>query len=182
MVHAIATALALAALALWLGATVLGQLETPLARQLRRRDVLGLVPDWRFFAPRPVRFDYHLLYRDRCRDGACTAWTELYPPAPRPWWSMLWHPAQRYRTPIEQAAIQLLRLQPQLDRQALEHTAAHVLLWQAVIGIPRTGGAGGNRASVATQFLITASYGADQRVEPRLRFESTMRALRPDRA
>ena len=36
-----------------------------------------LSPNWNFFSPRPGRWDFHLLYRDKLADGSTTEWTQV---------------------------------------------------------------------------------------------------------
>ena len=52
-----------AVFAVWAVLSAVAQIRRPLVRRLRRFDVLGLVPAWNFFAPRPIVSDYFLSYR-----------------------------------------------------------------------------------------------------------------------
>ncbi len=74
--------------ALWLGATIGVSVERwfgPNTERLTR--LLGpvryVIPNWNFFAPRPVRWDYHLVYRDQRADGSLTEWSEVTEISPR---------------------------------------------------------------------------------------------------
>jgi len=62
-----------AILAIWLLLTVLRQL-TP--ESWWRFDLFSLVPRWTFFAPKPIRHDYLVLYRDTGADGTPGPWRD----------------------------------------------------------------------------------------------------------
>ncbi|NUR71718.1 MAG: hypothetical protein HOU81_12925 [Hamadaea sp.] len=49
--------------ALWAAASAISQIRRPGVRRLRRFDVLGLVPVWNLFGPRPIVSDYFVSYR-----------------------------------------------------------------------------------------------------------------------
>ncbi len=78
---------------------------------IRARDVLRLIPQWRFFAPVPSTSDYFVLYRDIFPNGAFTDWTELRS-VPRHWWNGFLFPAKRERKSELDAAMQLARMDP----------------------------------------------------------------------
>src|SRR5438876_11504878 len=84
-----------AALAVWFLLTVVCQFSGSWTDWLRRFDVVGLIPSWRFFAPVPATGDFHLLYRDRLPDGSLSQWKELYFSETYRWWHMVWNPNRR---------------------------------------------------------------------------------------
>ena len=43
--------------------TVIVQNEGPKKEKLKKLDMLNIVPNYKFFCPKPVRYDYHLYYR-----------------------------------------------------------------------------------------------------------------------
>lgn len=93
----VADGIPIALLALWLILSVAAQVESsPLARQLRRFDLFGLLPNWSLFAPRPSVSDYYVLWRPLSPAGEPQGrWIEL-PAAPRnPWFGGLWNPRRR---------------------------------------------------------------------------------------
>jgi len=63
----------------------------------RRLDPLILCPDYRFFAPHPGVYDYHLLVRTRGPDGVNSAWREAPIHASRRWFNFVWNPYRRER-------------------------------------------------------------------------------------
>src|SRR5579863_3705743 len=66
-------------LACWFLATILCQFrDTKLSTFIRGRlDLFAMIPLWTFFAPKPGKRDYHLLYRDRDEPGTLTEWQEM---------------------------------------------------------------------------------------------------------
>jgi hypothetical protein len=50
-------------LILWFAVSVIGQFNWRITRWLRGHDHFSLVPRWTFFAPRPGRTDYHLMFQ-----------------------------------------------------------------------------------------------------------------------
>jgi hypothetical protein len=62
---------------------------------VRRLDQLSLIPEWRFFAPRPGQHDLHLLYRDEYENGSSTEWTEIVLATKRRFWCAVWNPGKR---------------------------------------------------------------------------------------
>lgn len=62
---------------------------------IRNRDYLSLVPEWKFFAPRPGEHDFHLLYRDMDEEGKASSWHEVKIGNDRRWWNGMWNPSKR---------------------------------------------------------------------------------------
>lgn len=65
--------------------------------RLRKADRNGLVlPDWRFFAPDPIRYDFALLFRTGTGSDNVTEWQFAQPATcSRQWRHGLWYPEQR---------------------------------------------------------------------------------------
>jgi hypothetical protein len=61
-------------------------------RRIARRDVLGLLPCWSFFAPNPGRHDLHVVYRDRDDASNWGPWVELGAQQDPRWWRAVWNP------------------------------------------------------------------------------------------
>ncbi|WP_448586411.1 hypothetical protein [Thermaurantiacus sp.] len=60
-------------------------------------DLAGVLPVYRYFAPQPGRFDYHLLVRHEEARGRFTPWSEVDPDTPRRATDPLFNPARRIR-------------------------------------------------------------------------------------
>src|SRR3954451_23374556 len=141
----------IAVLAAWVGATA--ALQLPRSRVwLRGQPICVLIPEYRFFAPKPVEGDYHLLYRDLYADGTTTAWTEACVLEPRTLLHALFNPAKRERKALFDAVVQLQDLHPKEPR-AIAMTVPYLAVLNYVSHLPRTQG------PVYTQFSVMQSYG-----------------------
>jgi hypothetical protein len=72
---------------------------------------MQLLPSWSFFAPRPVKRDYVLLYRDRYDSGTLSAWREVLSEGSE--WTLtrtIWNPGSRPRKALSDAVRYLLKL------------------------------------------------------------------------
>src|SRR5205809_5017290 len=123
-------------LAAWLAATVALQLPRT-RRWLQERDVCALLPEYRFFAPRPAEGDLHLLFRDTYADGTVGRWTEICRLKPLRLSHALWNPDKRERKALFDCVVLLLRLRPPQPR-ALAVTTPYLLLLNHVSSFHRT--------------------------------------------
>lgn len=89
------------AFSVWLELSILRQCRRAPPAWLRKLDIFGLVPSWRFFSPVPMRCDYRLFFRDHLRAGGVYGWVEVTPYARRGGWSCLWNPNRRLRKAFE---------------------------------------------------------------------------------
>ena len=62
-------------------------------------DYLGLLPDFRFFAPRPASRDICLYVRGLPNSGEWSPWHAVYS-QPKRWWCFLWNPQHRPRKAV----------------------------------------------------------------------------------
>jgi hypothetical protein len=89
-------------------------------RALRAKDLVGLLPIWWVFAPRPIEHDRVVSYRDVLDDGRVSDWIDL-PPIPRPRLAPLWNPSKR----LDRAMVDLCA---GVSRAAVRGPARHVLV------------------------------------------------------
>lgn len=150
----------------WLGLAVLVYIPA-LQPWVRGFDVLGMIPEWRFFAPNPGREDCYLLYRDKLEDGSVTDWTELAPTVRRQYWHAFWNPRKRGNKALFDVVRSLMR---QIHNQApgIEVSIPYLTLLNHVSLQPRSD------SSAFTQFLLMRSAGD---MEPELAFMSGLHAL-----
>ncbi len=144
-------------LAAWTAATVVAAL--PPGRWLRRRDPLGLIPQWTFFAPNPGTHDYHLLWRDRLVGGLVTDWSEIeLPRGRRGPIAVLWNPEKRANKALLDLVSSLLQLSAAGDvgnrRLGLQISTPYLALLNHVMSQPAAA------ATEARQFLVVESPGA----------------------
>ena len=92
------TTLVAFALAMWLVLTVANQFEYARAKlgPILAHDVLGLIPVWTFFAPRPGTSDYRIFFRGKNARGESVPWAELELSEARKPWHFLWNPHKRH--------------------------------------------------------------------------------------
>lgn len=140
----------------WWIASVLAQLPSmlPLRKQLR-----GLLPYWYLFAPRPVRRDLHLLYRDRLPDGSMTEWAELPIRARRGPGVLLFNPEQRADY-AQFTSLRWLMRSTLAEGQVAERSLGYLMILRRVAALPHAA------LADATQFLVLLSKerGGEMRV------------------
>jgi hypothetical protein len=84
-------------LSAWLGLSAWRQSSHAPSHRILTWDVAGLLPVYRYFAPTPGRFDYHLLVRHEERPGSFSHWTEVDRDRPRNALNAAWNPPRRLR-------------------------------------------------------------------------------------
>lgn len=137
---------------------VAGQTQGQLVAWLRHWDLFELVPAWNFFAPRPGRFDYHLLFRDEVAAG-WTGWREVRLYGERCWFDCLWNRRRRLKKAVFDAtgAIQTEAGRGNADPRL---TIPYLLLLMVVSGLART------YPASRTQFLVMISTASTPEQEP----------------
>jgi hypothetical protein len=137
----------------WLVVTAVCQFTGPLARYLRRFDVLRLIPQWTFFAPRPATHDYWFLYRDQLPGGSMTRWHEIPCKHSHPLIAPVWNPPRRHNKALFDISSQLGLLARDMapNLAPLKITVPYLTLLNYISSLPR------NYYAVATQFLIMTS-------------------------
>ena len=160
----------------WLAASVLSQDPRRKFDKVRKWDPTGaLIPDWRFFAPRPGMHDHHLLVRNELPDGSYTPWQEYVQVEPRKWQHSFWYPGRRAEKVVIDSVGALTRLQPDLKEGGKENVQVSVpyltLLNYVTRQVPHH--ADGKRV----QFMIATSAGYDDSEEPTALFLSNTHPL-----
>jgi len=115
------TWLFLAALALWVGCSVLRFCNmydlSSRVQRFRRYDPFKLVPVGAFFGPEPPPTEFCLLVRDLLERGNFTDWTEVPSLRARRWWHAVWNPQKHLYKARSSAARRLLLVSQQWDGQ-----------------------------------------------------------------
>lgn len=164
-------------LAGWLAATVLAQ--HPL-RAFDRIRVVGArrlpLPDWRFFAPEPGRWDDHVLVRVIQPDGTASEWREVCQFQPRRWTHAVYFPAHRHEKGLIDATDQLMRrlIGPPTE---IADTPDYQLLRGYVEGVVRRDHA--DALPAGFQFLLARDAGHDVDGEMTLRLLSRFEPIEP---
>ena len=169
--HAI-DALVAAIFAAWFVATCLRQLPGSFAARATRWDVTGLLPVWRFFAPMPGPFDFHLVYRDELEDGSLTEWAEHRAPPARRWWAFAWNPDKRLRKALLDVSQELARTNAAArTREQVTISVPYLVLLNFVSALPRL------PPAAKTQFALMVSRGAEYDEKPEFLFVSAPHAV-----
>ena len=165
------TALVILILSVWFGLAVLCQVAHPLVRRIRGRDVLTLVPSWRFFAPSPSIVDLHLLVRDRLADGSFTAFEPVALPYQNGRWWWAWNPERRQRKIVFDAVRVVEGLAAALpSRAAIVTSVPYLMLLNFLIGLDH------HPEATATQFIVVRTAESNRR-DPRLVLRSGIHDL-----
>ena len=121
---------------------------------IRGADLLSLVPEWKFFGPKPGQYDYFLLFRDLLPDGTVTPWKEVIVAPPRRWWNWAWNPGRRGNKAlfdlVTEFAAHIMEKDP-----AIEISIPYLSLLTTVSAQPRL------QATAQTQFMVMIAFGAD---------------------
>lgn len=165
------TTMVIAILAAWLLVSALAQLDAPLVRPLKARDVLSLIPRWSFFAPRPGTSDYHLLFRDHAPDGSRAEWSEIPLADRRTLWGALWNPEKRNRKALSDAVRALTQLARESPPGALQLTVPYLATLNYVSALRRARPAG------RTEFMILRTEGFLSDADPQFVFLSRVHRL-----
>lgn len=112
-----------------------------------------LLPSWNFFAPRPGVYSYHVLYRDRSRDGEMSDWREVNLDRSRAWWCVLWNPAKTVKKAIVDIVLELSQTADiyRERRPLITISMPYLSLLSYIASLPRI------KDPVATQFLVFQS-------------------------
>ena len=170
------TALTAAPFVLWGAATVAQQFDRG-NRFIRALDPTGLiVPDWRFFAPRPASHEYHLLYRDVMPDGAMTGWNEIDVGTDRSLRHLLWAPHRRLEKGLFDATTELIRVVEEVRDPAVTRLSAAylALLTMVTHSAPHQDGA------AKTQFMLARAAAHEPEVVPSIDYISDWHRLEED--
>jgi hypothetical protein len=88
--------------------SLIGQGDQRLRKKMKTMDPLGLIPNYRFFCPNPLRADYHLYYRYRSAGDEIGEWKELPVGRRSRLAGFIWNPGKRDRK-VFYKTIKLLR-------------------------------------------------------------------------
>jgi hypothetical protein len=167
------------ALAAWLVGTALSQHPLRAFDRVRSgfRRVGLLIPDWRFFAPEPGRWDDHLMVRTIGDDGEPTPWRAVNRYAPRRWRHAVFFPENRVEKALADSVAVLLTRLSANDREItdlLEYrllrgfVEGHVRAQHTAATLPR-----------GFQFLVLRDAGHDEGNELTMSLVSRFEALDP---
>jgi hypothetical protein len=140
---------------------------------LRAKDLLGLVPDWRFFCPTPIRNNYFILYRDFINENEITNWMELTLCPPRHFYNFFWNVGRKYRKSYLDVCIELIGIATQSKKSEdfIVGSISYLSILNHISRIPRNG------KIELTQFAIMTRSSIDKNAETLLIFLSKVHRL-----
>ncbi|MFF3396260.1 hypothetical protein ACFYW1_35790 [Streptomyces sp. NPDC002669] len=160
------------ALAGWFTATVLSQHPHRVFDGLRRFDRLGLIPNWRFFAPIPAQHDYVVLHRLVHADRSTGGWQRPSQPYERGWTSVLWSPQRRHVKSVLMVCGKLSGVVASAGVQGITENHLYRILREYVRAEIASYPASERENAVAFQFVVVKSGGYDPGVKPKFIFSS----------
>jgi hypothetical protein len=149
-------AIIVAVLVVWFIASVLAQPRASFLAKTRWRNFAGLLPNYRFFAPVPIAFDYQIFYR-LVREGVAGEWIPLDVPA-KPSYCWLWNPQQRLKKAVNDLVTSLHRYRQPGLIDKIPASYAYVLILNHVKSLARSEGA-------SVQFIVTQTKGFEDKEE-----------------
>ncbi|MET3126226.1 hypothetical protein ABID42_001328 [Arcicella rosea] len=91
----------------WLILTVVFHFPLTGNYKLRVKDPFGIIPDWRFFCPTPIKHNYHILHREFLQNGDTSPWREIQLLPPRSLLDAIWNPGRKSRKSFLDITIEL---------------------------------------------------------------------------
>jgi hypothetical protein len=123
-----------AVLGTWLVLSALRQIQRVKPSWIRRLDPFRLVPNWRFFGPNPLTWDYRLYLRFVDASGAWSKWTDITPNKNRGKLAFIWNPQRRPRKVFFSACRRILAYRKSDIRQC----SGHKVIIEHVLAKPRS--------------------------------------------
>jgi hypothetical protein len=141
--------------------------------QLRAKDYLGLVPDWRFFCPTPIKNNYFILYRDFINENEITNWTELTLCPPRYFYHVLWNPGRKYRKSYLDVCIEIIGISSRSKESEdyIVGSISYLSILNHISRIPR------NSKIELTQFAVMTRSSIDKNADTVLAFLSKVHKI-----
>jgi hypothetical protein len=171
-----AAILTAAGFAAWFSVTLLTQHPQRVFDRIRVYDPSGaLIPDWRFFAPEPGLYDFHVLYRVLTAEGQQTQWKLTCEISARSWTDFIWFPDRRKEKAIfdlcNELNVQMARRGTQLTRtpayRMLSDHVRHIVQEEYRDQEPPQG----------FQFVVTRYAGFDETNDPEYLLASPLTEL-----
>jgi len=94
-------------------------------RKFFGQGMFHLIPNYRFFAPIPIRRDFHLEYRLIKPSLRTTAWTRIHFFSERTALSILWYPDKRMRKSFNTYVRRIIRILSSSNPKAVSKTTSY---------------------------------------------------------
>lgn len=163
--------LVIAVLAAFTALTVLHQIR-PLQRYLQKFDTLGLLPNYSFFAPRPLTSDYRLVYKRAAEEDG--EWIEIPIYAEARVLRLLWNPGKYVNKAFVDTSNFLVAEFHALSRKTLIQVSLHYL---ALLSTVARHSRQANGRSGAVRFAVITTAGGERTGIERVVFASFPQSL-----
>jgi len=157
--------------AAWAVFSLLCQGTSRLKARLKSFDLFNILPNYKFFCPNPVRYDYHLYYRTQQKDNLLSEWQEIPIGKRTSILCSIWNPRKRERK-VFHKAIKTLKGFKKQSSGNLRSPAYQLLLSY----IKKHAGQPG---CVSTQFRITYKQDLDLQSGEKVFYTSVFHEHRP---
>lgn len=158
----------------WFVCSILNQFNFRWFRHVRKFDMFYLLPLWTFFAPNPGRSDFHLIYRDRRRDGSFGEWAQVPLVELRKPYSFIWNPEKRSKKVLfDTVSTCATGIAPdaRFDIRPIALSISYLTILNAVVHRPAASGISHR------QFVIAETTGFSRTGTPRIVLRSEFHAL-----
>jgi hypothetical protein len=140
----------------WLMVSVLAQLFDGLGARLSFASKFGLIPAWRFFAPRPGMDDMHLLYRDRHINQMIGTARCVRTIDDRRWYHLVWNPKKFHNKVLSDQCRSLRRHlrhinQEGFDSRVIMLSTPYIVILHLVMRMPHRPDAEARQFILATE-------------------------------
>ncbi|KFG02472.1 DUF5819 family protein [Streptomyces europaeiscabiei] len=158
--------------------TVAGQHPFEQFSRFRSKDVLSLVPNWRFFAPNPCMHDSHFLYRTVDADGNASPWLDAFATETRKPQHIVWFPTRRADKGVVDACADILPTLEFGGFEAASRSPGYRMVTEHLRVLIRSRGPVDEEVR-GFQFALARATGYDTRHRPELLFVSPFVPLDP---
>lgn len=135
----------------WAIISIFAQVTNRVTDWFKSFDVFGLIPNWKFFAPRPACHDNYLYYRDHSPNGV-GLWHRAFDADARNWRDPIWNPLRREEKAISDCISHLLEDAKFVDTNRIQFSTPYLAILSFISSIPNDGPA------IARQFLLARQY------------------------
>ncbi|MFD7530797.1 MULTISPECIES: hypothetical protein [unclassified Streptomyces] len=163
-----------ALLAGWFAITLVSQHPHRSFDWFRQFDRMGAIPNWRFFAPFPIRYDFVVLFRVVSEGGEVSPWTRLVGGDGRSWSAVVWSPERRHEKAVLTVCGDLVSTLTVSGPEAIENSVPDRVLRELVRREVLHGSRASRDPAQRCQFLITKSGGYDDQVAPKFLYASPL--------
>ncbi|MGW1974339.1 hypothetical protein [Streptomyces sp. NPDC001889] len=147
-----------------LALTAVSQHPDELFGRSRRKDHLGTIPNWRFFAPHPSVHDSELIHRTLSHTGETSAWSVVPPVRDRKARQVAWYPDRRVPKAVFDLGSDILRVVDKGFSTVRERPSYRVLVDFLRREIRESGG-GEDVKGFQFALVSSAGYDLDEKAE-----------------